>query len=516
MGHVLVTCTVFGVDLTTIAKMDGSEVPKLVKQCVEVIEERGLYDEGIYRVSGNTSSVMEIKEKFNEGEAVDFSQYTDINIMTGALKMFLSDKEYMAVEEMVQDQLIQLFFQSCHATAAVAEGQLRRKKTLQRLQRRPCRRLKRSSRPRGLDHSQSSESGLETLVPNRRQRATQPAPLKEGGASPSPPSERHHRLHNMANVNRHSSPDAKLLSVRSAGDVHEHKMLDPMKKSFTMDTTRETYTRRFRRSVSDDLASVSSSSSVDKVHSYKGPHWCDMCGHFLWGLSQQGMKCQSCGINIHKQCYSLAMEVQCVPTKKMIKQVFGVDLTTIAKMDGSEVPKLVKQCVEVIEEQGLYDEGIYRVSGNTSSVMEIKEKFNEGEAVDFSQYMDINIMTGALKMFLRELPVPVISFDAYTEVMRATALIEDIEDPKTNWKVLANSLKFLPKAHYHLLRYLGQHLDRVVQNSSRNKMTPHNLAVVFAPTFMRAPSDNHALMKDFSLQKHFVECLILKHSVLFE
>ena len=43
-----------------------------------------------------------------------------------------------------------------------------------------------------------------------------------------------------------------------------------------------------------------------------------------------------------------------------------------------------------------------------------------GEAVDFSQYMDINIMTGALKMFLRELPVPVISFDAYTEVMRAT------------------------------------------------------------------------------------------------
>lgn len=49
-----------------------------------------------------------------------------------------------------------------------------------------------------------------------------------------------------------------------------------------------------------------------------------MCRHFLWGLSQQGMKCQSCGINIHKQCYSLAMEVECVPTKKMIKQGIGV------------------------------------------------------------------------------------------------------------------------------------------------------------------------------------------------
>ena len=40
--------------------------------------------------------------------------------------------------------------------------------------------------------------------------------------------------------------------------------------------------------------------------------------------------------------------------------------------------------------------------------------------MDFSQYTDINIITGALKMFLRELPVPVISFDAYTEIMRAT------------------------------------------------------------------------------------------------
>ena len=45
-----------------------------------------------------------------------------------------------------------------------------------------------------------------------------------------------------------------------------------------------------------------------------------------------------------------------------------------------------------------------------------------GEVVDFSQYMDINIMTGALKMFLRELPVPVISFDAYNEIMRATGV----------------------------------------------------------------------------------------------
>ena len=43
-----------------------------------------------------------------------------------------------------------------------------------------------------------------------------------------------------------------------------------------------------------------------------------------------------------------------------------------------------------------------------------------GEKVDFSQYMDSNVVTGVLKLFLRELPVPVVSHDAYGEIMKAT------------------------------------------------------------------------------------------------
>ena len=43
-----------------------------------------------------------------------------------------------------------------------------------------------------------------------------------------------------------------------------------------------------------------------------------------------------------------------------------------------------------------------------------------GEEVDFSKYMDSNVLTSVLKLFLRELPIPVISHDAYSEVMKAT------------------------------------------------------------------------------------------------
>ena len=29
-----------------------------------------------------------------------------------------------------------------------------------------------------------------------------------------------------------------------------------------------------------------------KIHSYTSPHWCDVCGKFLWGLVRQGCKCK--------------------------------------------------------------------------------------------------------------------------------------------------------------------------------------------------------------------------------
>jgi len=29
-----------------------------------------------------------------------------------------------------------------------------------------------------------------------------------------------------------------------------------------------------------------------QVYTFKGPHWCDFCRNFLWGLIMQGVKCQ--------------------------------------------------------------------------------------------------------------------------------------------------------------------------------------------------------------------------------
>ena len=41
---------------------------------------------------------------------------------------------------------------------------------------------------------------------------------------------------------------------------------------------------------------------IFKPHSYKHFKWCAFCGRFLWGIRDQGMKCDGCGLDVHGHC----------------------------------------------------------------------------------------------------------------------------------------------------------------------------------------------------------------------
>lgn len=68
---------------------------------------------------------------------------------------------------------------------------------------------------------------------------------------------------------------------------------------------------------------------------------------------------------------------------KLLRGVFGVDLTTLTKAHGTRLPFLVEVCVHEIENRGLFSEGIYRVSGLRDEVEALRVAFDKGMNVFF-------------------------------------------------------------------------------------------------------------------------------------
>ncbi|XP_061648894.1 N-chimaerin [Phyllopteryx taeniolatus] len=251
-----------------------------------------------------------------------------------------------------------------------------------------------------------------------------------------------------------------------------------------------------------------------KVHTFRGPHWCEHCASFMWGLMAQGVKCADCGVNVHKQCLPLVPN-NCKPSLRHIRKVYSCDLTTLVSAHNTARPMVVDMCIREIESRGLKSEGLYRISGFSDSVEEVKTAFDKaGEKTDISvkAYEDINIITGALKLYLRDLPVPVIAYNAYPRFIEAAKLTD--QDKKL--EAFGEALAMLPSSHNETLKYLMAHLKRVTQNEKYNLMNAENLAIVFGPTLMRTPDlDAMTALNDIRYQRQVVEVLIKNVDTLF-
>ncbi|CAF2745453.1 unnamed protein product [Rotaria sp. Silwood2] len=249
-----------------------------------------------------------------------------------------------------------------------------------------------------------------------------------------------------------------------------------------------------------------------KMHSFKGPHWCDYCANFLWGLVQQGVKCADCGFEAHKRC-SEKVPQDCVPHMKYLKSIFGVDLTTLIKATTpassvtSLTPVVLEKCVNEIESRpyALDIEGLYRIAGFSDTIEEIKLAFERDcDHVDLSQerYPDIHAITCVLKLYLRQLPIPLVTFDIQTQLL-------ELHPSTICVTTIRTIIRRLPPAHFYTLKYLCEHLLKVSHHSMRNQMTIENLAIVFAPTIMRSenPDPMIGLKNSKSIQR-LLEILI--------
>uniref|UniRef100_A0A8C1BWN1 Breakpoint cluster region protein n=1 Tax=Cyprinus carpio carpio TaxID=630221 RepID=A0A8C1BWN1_CYPCA len=174
-----------------------------------------------------------------------------------------------------------------------------------------------------------------------------------------------------------------------------------------------------------------------------------------------------------------------MPSRKQ-SGVFGVKIWAVTKREHSKVPLIVRQCVEEIERRGMEEVGIYRVSGVATDIQALKAAFdanNKDVSVMMSD-MDVNAIAGTLKLYFRELPEPLFTDELCANFTEGIALSDSVAKESC----MLNLLLSLPEPNLLTFLFLLDHLKRVAENESVNKMSFHNLATVFGPTLLR-PSE---------------------------
>ncbi|KAJ3041621.1 hypothetical protein HDV00_008897 [Rhizophlyctis rosea] len=199
-----------------------------------------------------------------------------------------------------------------------------------------------------------------------------------------------------------------------------------------------------------------------------------------------------------------------------LKPNFGVPLVGLMERDQSPVPVVVSKCVECVERCGMRAQGLYRVSGTSTSVRSLREALDRDPAgTDMDPYTtDIHNVTGVLKLYFRELPDPLFPRDMYRQFIDAAR----IDDARHRLITIHELINNLHDAHYATLQVLAGHLFRVTTYEMENKMTSANLGIVWGPTLMDPPKSGTGGVDagDLKLQSLVVETVVGNFESIFE
>jgi hypothetical protein len=224
-------------------------------------------------------------------------------------------------------------------------------------------------------------------------------------------------------------------------------------------------------------------------------------------------------LNTRAPSVSPSTPVGPAPTPDKGRPTFGVDLAEQLMRDNVDVPLILEKCCQAIEKYGMDVQGIYRLSGTTSKVAQLKQRLDKDlDSVDLNNTewsSDINNVTSVLKMWFRELPDPLMTFSLQQNFIETAK----IENDRLRHIRLHECVNELPDANYSTLKYLLGHLYQISQNEATNSMTVQNLSIVFGPTLFGQLSPGSAVngggMADPTYQNIAIETILKHYSDIF-
>ncbi|KAM9287691.1 rho GTPase-activating protein 12 isoform 4-T4 [Cariama cristata] len=162
--------------------------------------------------------------------------------------------------------------------------------------------------------------------------------------------------------------------------------------------------------------------------------------------------------------------------------------------------------------KGLDIDGLYRVSGNLAVIQKLRFAVNHDEKLDLndSKWEDIHVITGALKMFFRELPEPLFTYNHFNDFVNAIK-----QEPRQRVHAVKDLIKQLPKPNQDTMQVLFRHLKRVVENGEKNRMTYQSVAIVFGPTLLKPEKETGNIAVHTVYQNQIVELILLELNSIF-
>ncbi|XP_025057693.1 rho GTPase-activating protein 29 isoform X2 [Alligator sinensis] len=282
---------------------------------------------------------------------------------------------------------------------------------------------------------------------------------------------------------------------------------------------------------------MSKAAQTHKLRKLRAPSKCRECDSLV---VFHGAECEECSLACHKKCLE-TLAIQCGHKKLHGRlHLFGVEFAQAAKNVPDGIPFIIKKCTSEIESRALNVKGIYRVNGAKSRVEKLCQAFENGkDLVELSELYAHDI-SNVLKLYLRQLPEPLILFRLYNEFIglakESQNVNEEVDTKQTSPTSkkrqsvciemnriiikMKDLLKQLPVPNYNTLQYLTAHLHRVTEQSDENKMSASNLGIIFGPTLIRPRQTDATIslssLVDYPYQARVVELLITYYEKIFD
>lgn len=206
------------------------------------------------------------------------------------------------------------------------------------------------------------------------------------------------------------------------------------------------------------------------------------------------------------------------PRNSDVPLMFGGPIEQLCLYEKGSVPIIVRKLIKIIDVYGLELEGIYRMSGNSSKVTQLKDALNHDRSLmdrlianpDQIIESDIFCIASLLKLYFSKLPKPLLTKEMYPRFIEAVKF----PDASQRKKRLHEAVYGLPDANYFTLRAIILHLTRVTANQNVNRMTAKNLGIIWGPNLLTSSDDGNTA--EFKEQGEVVENLMHIADAIFE